>query len=135
MFKRDSRTARIDTLIGKGVRVHGDVEFAGGLHLDGHIGGNVRADEARDSTLSVGESGCIEGAVQVPNVNLHGTIKGDILARERLVLGAKARVEGDVCYGTIEMALGAQIIGKLVRLSPEAGPAAVCGPGGVISGL
>ena len=44
---------------------------------------------------------------------LNGTIKGDIYARERIVLGATARVEGNVYYGVIEMTLGAQIMGRL----------------------
>lgn len=132
MFSRDSRPPRIDTLIGKSAHVQGDLEFEGGLHLDGHIAGSVRAvrsGEGRESSLSVSESGSIEGAVQVPNVMLDGTVKGDIHARGRLVLGATARVEGNVYYGVIEMALGAQIIGKLVRLEPEA-PATVPGPAG-----
>ena len=58
--------------------------------------------------------------MQVPNVVLNGSIHGDIHASERVVLGATARVEGNVYYGVIEMTLGAQIIGKLVRLAPEA---------------
>jgi len=124
MFTRDSRQARIDTLIGKHARVHGDIDFRGGLHLDGHIEGAVRSEEARDSTLSVSESGSIQGSVQVPNLVLNGTIRGDIHALERVVLGATARVEGNVYYGIIEMTLGAQIIGKLVRLEPETPPAA-----------
>ena len=70
------------------------------------------------------ETGSIEGAVRVPNVVLNGTVKGDIHARERIVLGATARVEGDVYYGVIEMTLGAQIMGKLVRLGPEGQDAA-----------
>jgi cytoskeletal protein CcmA (bactofilin family) len=117
MFTRDSRQLRIDTLIGKAARVNGDVEFQGGLHLDGHIAGGVRAAEAPDATLSVSQTGSIEGPVDVPNVVLEGTVKGDIHARERVVLGATARVEGNVYYGVIEMTLGAQIIGKLVRLA------------------
>ena len=121
MFTRDPRQARIDTLIGKAARVRGDLDYQGGLHLDGQIVGNVRADDARDSSLAVSETGSIEGNVQVPNVVLQGSVKGDIHARERLVLGATARVEGDVYYGVIEMTVGAQIIGKLVRLSPESG--------------
>jgi cytoskeletal protein CcmA (bactofilin family) len=119
MFTRDPQT-RVGTLIGKSVRVQGDVEFQGGLHLDGRIVGSVRSDESRESTISVSETGFIEGTVQVPNVLLNGAVKGDIHARERVVLGATARVEGSVYYGTIEMTLGAQIKGKLVRLSPEA---------------
>jgi cytoskeletal protein CcmA (bactofilin family) len=124
MFTRDPKQARIDTLIGKASRVQGDLEFRGGLHLDGHIAGGVRSDHARDSTLSVSETGSIEGAVQVPNVVLNGTVKGDIHAVERVVLGATARVQGNVYYGVIEMTLGAQIIGKLVRLAPEVATAA-----------
>jgi cytoskeletal protein CcmA (bactofilin family) len=124
MFNRDPRQARIDTLIGKTAKVHGDVDFQGGLHLDGHIIGAVRSDESRDSTLSVSETGSIEGSVEVPNVILQGQVRGDIHAAERVVLGATARVEGDVYYGIIEMTLGAQITGKLVRLAPAAAAAA-----------
>jgi len=124
MFSRDSRQPRIDTLIGKGVRVQGDIEFLGGMHLDGAIAGNVRSDSAPDSTLSVSETGSIEGSVDVPNVILQGQVRGDIRGAERVVLGATARVEGDVYYGVIEMTLGAQIMGKLVRIAPAAPAAA-----------
>lgn len=118
MFLRDLRQPRIDTLIGKSARVRGDVEFEGGLHLDGHIGGSVRSDGARDATLSVSESGSIEGEVRVARVVLKGSVKGDIHARERIVLGATARVEGNVYYGTIEMSQGALIRGKVVCVAP-----------------
>ena len=130
MFNRDTKPARIDTLIGKASRVHGDLEFAGGLHLDGSIAGNVRADPSEDSSLSISETGSIEGNVEAGNVMLSGTVRGDILARGRVVLGATARVQGNVYYGVIEMTLGAQIMGKLTRMSekaaatlPEAGSA------------
>jgi cytoskeletal protein CcmA (bactofilin family) len=118
MFSREPKQPRIDTLIGKSARVHGDVEFQGGLHVDGHIAGGVRSDDPRDSSLSVSASGSIDGPVQVANVVLNGTVRGDIRARERVVLGATAKVEGNVYYGVIEMTLGAQIIGTLVRLEP-----------------
>jgi len=123
MFTRDSKPPRIDTLIGRTSRVRGDVEFQGGMHLDGQVQGAVRSDGAPDSSLSVSESGLIDGPVEVPNVLLAGSVRGDIHARERLVLGATAKVEGNVYYGVIEMTLGAQIVGKLVRLEPESPPA------------
>jgi cytoskeletal protein CcmA (bactofilin family) len=121
MLKRDSAPPRIGTLIGKGVHVQGDVEFEGGLHLDGRIAGGVRSDPVPTSTLTVSESGAIEGAVRVPNVFLKGTVRGDIHASERLVMGSTARVEGNVYYRVIEMAQGAQILGKLVQLGHPAG--------------
>lgn len=114
-----SENVRIDTLMAKSVRVHGDVEFAGGLHLDGHVQGNVRADPQNPASLSVSDTGSIEGSVDATEVVLHGTVRGDIVARARVVLGPTARVEGDVYYGVIEMTMGAQITGRLVRLAPE----------------
>lgn len=116
MFNRDSKPVRIDTLIARSVRVNGDVEFAGGLHLDGQVAGGVRADPANPSSLSVSDTGSIEGPVEVTDLLLHGAVRGDIVARGRVVLGASARVEGNLYYGVIEMTLGAQIAGKLVRL-------------------
>lgn len=120
MFSRDAKQARIDTLIGKAAHIHGDIEFAGGLHLDGSIVGNVRSDRSPDSALSVSVGASIEGSVDVPNVRLDGTVKGDIRAAGRVILGATARVEGNLFYGVIEMTLGAQIMGKLTQVAPDA---------------
>jgi cytoskeletal protein CcmA (bactofilin family) len=117
MFGRDSKAnGRIDTLVGKTAKVQGDVEFTGGLHLDGRVAGNVRAEGDPTATLSVSETGSIEGSVEVPTVMLNGAVRGDIVARQRVVLGATARVQGNVHYGVIEMTLGAEIKGKLVPL-------------------
>jgi cytoskeletal protein CcmA (bactofilin family) len=116
MFKRREKetVGRIDTLIGRSASVQGDVEFAGGLHLDGRITGSVRATAGSEASLSVSEHGIVEGSVEAPHVVLNGRVNGDIYGRDRVVLGAKARVRGNVNYGVIEMALGAEISGKLV---------------------
>lgn len=117
MFGRESKSnGRIDTLVGRTAKVDGDLDFTGGLHLDGRVAGNVRADNDPTATLSVSETGSIEGSVEVPTVVLNGVVRGDIMARDRVVLGATAKVEGNVQYGVIEMTLGAEIKGKLVPL-------------------
>ena len=115
MFRRkQNKNPAIDTLIGAKTRINGDVEFAGGLHLDGYINGNVYGDAA-GATLSVSEQGGIEGSVNVANVVLNGIVKGDIDASARVQLGEKAQVLGNVRYSVIETAVGAQINGKLVH--------------------
>jgi cytoskeletal protein CcmA (bactofilin family) len=114
MFKRrPNKQPKIETLIGAKTRINGDVEFTGGFHLDGFINGNVRGDAG--AVLSVSEQGCVEGSVSVPRVVLNGVVKGDIAASERVELGPKARVLGNVNYTTIETAIGAQINGKLIH--------------------
>ena len=125
MFKRKpNNSATIDTLIGAKTRINGDVEFAGGFHLDGHINGNVTCDGAADAFLSVSEHGCIEGSVYAPNVLLNGTVKGNIDATARVELGAKAKVLGNVAYTVIETAVGAQISGKLIHRGVVSAPKA-----------
>jgi cytoskeletal protein CcmA (bactofilin family) len=114
MFNRDKNVARVDTLIGRSARIQGDVEFSGGLHIDGQVTGNVRVLPGGAASVSVSEQGVIEGSVEAPQVVLNGTVNGDIVASERVVLGAKARVRGNVSYGVIEMALGAEITGRLI---------------------
>ena len=125
MFGRRKQTStRIDTLLGRTANLSGDLEFSGGLHLDGRINGNVRSSAEDGGALSVSESGFIEGRVEVTNIVMNGTVNGDMHARERLILGGKARVNGNVYYGVIEMAPGAVITGKLIPLSNGAGAAA-----------
>jgi cytoskeletal protein CcmA (bactofilin family) len=51
----------------------------------------------------------------VPSIVLNGIVKGDIEAAERVELGPKARVLGNVYYTIIETAIGAQINGKLLH--------------------
>jgi cytoskeletal protein CcmA (bactofilin family) len=126
LFKRREKTlGQLETLIGATVRVVGDVEFSGGLHLDGRIAGNVRGSGQDEARLSVSESGVVEGSVTVSTVELHGAVRGDIVAPGRVVLGARARVEGNLSYGDIEMASGARIIGKLTRLGGPVSTSAV----------
>ena len=137
MFKRNpNKQSKIDTLIGPKTRINGDVIFAGGFHLDGYINGNVKSEAGAHAVLSVSEQGCVEGSVSVPSIILNGVVKGDIEAGDRVELGPKAKVHGNVHYAVIETAIGAQINGKLIHRAvaapardPAAGGPAAGGPG------
>lgn len=111
-------SGRIDTLLGRGTTLKGDLEFSGGFHIDGVQHGDVRGMEgSAPATLWVGEPGRLHGNVEVAVAVINGEVVGNVRGSERVVLGAKARVTGDVSYGVIEMTLGARIEGKLVPLA------------------
>ena len=112
---RKKRTDKIDTLISQHTEVIGDVKFAGGLHIEGTIKGNVYADNDGRSMLSLSDQGTIEGEVKVPYVLINGVVIGDVHGGEHVELSAKARVTGNVYYNLIEMAVGAEVNGKLVH--------------------
>ncbi|MCP5201755.1 MAG: polymer-forming cytoskeletal protein [Gammaproteobacteria bacterium] len=113
---------RVDSLIGQQSHVLGDIRFGGGLHIDGTIKGNVSADGDERATLTVSDRGTIEGEVRVPYIILNGLVKGDVYANEHVELAASARVEGNVYYALIEMAMGAEVNGKLVRITDDQRP-------------
>lgn len=113
--KNKRRTTRIDTLIGQHSEVLGDIKFSGGLHVDGTIKGNVIAENDNRSMVSLSERGTIEGEVIVPYIVVNGVIIGDVHGGEHVELSTKARVTGNVYYNLIEMAIGAEVNGKLVH--------------------
>ena len=108
----------VDTLVGANSQVNGDLAFSGHCHIDGVVKGGVNADADSNSALSISEDATVEGGVTVPYVVLNGIVRGDVVASQRVELGSTARVIGNVYYNLIEMAIGAEINGKLVH-QPE----------------
>jgi cytoskeletal protein CcmA (bactofilin family) len=113
--KTKTASAKVDTIIGQQTRLEGDVHFSGGLHVDGYIKGSIIAEDGTQSVLTVSEHGNIEGDVRVPTVILNGTVTGDVRSEAHIELAAKARVNGNVYYKLIEMAMGAAVNGSLVN--------------------
>lgn len=105
--------AAITTLIAEGTVIRGDVEFTGGLHLDGMIEGAISADGA-DAVLTLSDRGRVSGEIRASNAVINGIVHGDIVIAERLELASGARIEGNVYYKVLEMAAGAQVNGKMI---------------------
>ena len=127
--ERDSKPVEtIDTLIGAGSILQGDLEFTGGLRVDGHIKGHISAQDTNQGTLVLSESGIIEGDINVPHVVINGPVKGNVVSSGHVELQAKAKVTGDIHYKAVEMELGAMLNGSLV--SDSSAPVYDVIPGG-----
>ncbi|MBT8419670.1 MAG: polymer-forming cytoskeletal protein [Gammaproteobacteria bacterium] len=113
--RKTFKNTKTATLIGHGTELHGDIEFTGGLQVNGSISGNVVSDEDSSSVLTLSEHGIIRGDVKVPNVVIYGTVIGNVYARNHIELPPGARVTGNVYYTLIEMAMGAEVNGNLVH--------------------
>ena len=112
---KQRRHNAVETRIGSNTTISGDLHFTGGCHIDGTVVGNVTADQESHAALTVSEDGNVDGGVTVPYVLLNGIVRGDVYANQRVELGPTARVIGNVYYNLIEMAIGAEINGKLVH--------------------
>lgn len=116
MFGKASKpNNRIDSLIGTGTIIEGNVTFTGGLRIDGEVCGNVCASGDQPGTLVVSEHARIEGEVSVSHLVVNGTVTGPIRSSEFLELQPRARVTGDIEYNMIEIHLGAVVQGRLVH--------------------
>ena len=117
MFGNDKRNGRmvaaITTLIAEGTTIRGDIEFVGGLHLDGAVEGSLSA-QGEQAVLTVSDKGRVNGEIRASNAVINGEVKGDVVISERLELAVHARVEGNVYYKVLEMAAGAQVNGKMI---------------------
>jgi len=109
------KSIKVETLVGSGMKIQGDLVFSGGLHVDGRIVGNVIAEENSHSMLVLSDQGQIEGEVRVPHAVLNGRVIGDVYASERVELSRQGKVDGNVYYNLLEMAMGAEVNGNLVH--------------------
>ena len=117
MFSKNKvRTANIDTVIGRNTTLEGDVHFAGGLHVEGVIQGDLIANNKEKSILILTQKGRIEGDIRGTAVVLDGEVLGNVTASVSLELAHHARVKGNVSYKTLEMEGGAVMNGVLSQL-------------------
>ena len=118
MFRKktgSTPTSIIDSLIGHGTRVEGNITFSGGLRIDGELRGDIKSDNPQEGTLVVSEKASVEGSIAVGHVVINGAVVGPIFAGESLELLPSARVTGDVEYARIEIQQGAVIQGRLIH--------------------
>ena len=116
--QNNNMNQQIDTLLGPQTTVEGNLNFSGGLHIDGVVKGNVIAAEDTKSSCHVSEQGRVVGELKVPNVNINGTIDGDVYSSGLVELAENARINGNVYYNLIDVAVGAQVNGQLVYCEP-----------------
>ena len=113
--KHSKPQTQIDSLIGAGTTIEGNLNFSGGLRIDGQVNGNVVAEQGKPSTLVLSEHARVNGEVNVTHLVINGSISGPVFVSEYMELQSKAKVNGDVHYTTLEIQLGAIVDGRLIH--------------------
>jgi cytoskeletal protein CcmA (bactofilin family) len=109
----NNNSTKAATLLGQHTFIKGDIDFNGVLHLEGKINGSLKGTDNND-TLTISESGLVEGKIQVSNIVISGTVKGDIVSNGKIEVASKANIEGNIYYNNIEMEAGSRINGQLI---------------------
>ena len=120
MFRKKKKTnepqSHIDSLIGADTQIEGNLQFQGGLRIDGRVTGNVTQLGDKPSTLVLSEKAFVQGEIHVSHAVINGTVVGPIHSYEYLELLAQAKVSGAVSYKNIETQIGATVDGMVHRL-------------------
>lgn len=111
--KKKLTAGTIDSLIGIGTVITGDIRFKGGLRIDGNVIGNVLAEEGAQSMLVLSENARVTGSVVAHHIVVNGAIDGPVNAAELIELQPKAKIQGNITYKALEMHHGAVVEGTL----------------------
>ena len=87
-----TNTDKVDTIIGPGSLIKGDLHSRGTLRVDGNVEGNIRAD----ATIIVGEKGVVKANITAAHVIIGGTVHGNVHGREKVEVLSTGRMYGDV---------------------------------------
>ena len=98
----------IQTMIGNGAVVNGPISLKGGIIIYGTVYGDIQTD----GPLRITISGKVFGNVQASDAHIGGSLKGDISVANKIVLGRKSEIIGDLLYSSLIIEDGAQFQGS-----------------------
>jgi cytoskeletal protein CcmA (bactofilin family) len=109
--------SRTRVAVGRNINVSGKLIFHEAVRIEGRFRGEVRSLEL----VVVGEDGMIEGKVFAPRLLIMGELRGDLVGCDRVVLGPRARVFGNIETRNLAVAEGAYLDGnvRMTRTSAE----------------
>lgn len=94
----------------------GEISFRDAIRVNGHIAGSVYS---RKGTLIVDISATVDANVEVAVAVIGGTVKGDIVAHERVEIGPSAKIYGNIWTRSIEIKNGAIFEGVCTMIAEE----------------
>ena len=106
----------INTIIGKGSAISGNMKVNGFIRIDGDIDGSLETD----GNVIVGENARIRGDLTAKSAIIGGIIKGNIKANESIKILADAAVIGDVISRKVQVDGSAIIHGHCISIKDEA---------------
>ena len=98
----------VQTMIGAEAVVNGPIKLRGGIIVYGKVYGDIHTEGPVRITIS----GEVIGDVQASDAHIGGSIKGNVTVSNRIVLGRKSELKGDLMYRNLIIEDGAQFEGS-----------------------
>ncbi len=110
MARRDDvlGTSGAETIIGAGVKVGGNLESEGDIHIDGTYTGDIQAN----GDVVLGINAKMKGNVTARNVSVAGSLKGNIVAEGEAALRDSGHINGDITCISLNIEHGGVFVGR-----------------------
>lgn len=109
---RQSDITEVTSIVGAGDRIRGELHVAGCARIDGVVRGNIER-HGNDACAIVSPGGHVRGDIHVHSIRIEGQVVGRVEATGHVEIAASATVDADLQYGTLAIAAGAQVNGRL----------------------
>ena len=116
------RTPSVPSILGRDITITGDIKTDGDVQVDGRLDGNIKA-----GSLTVGESGAVNGKIIAGTVHVRGKVTGKIEANV-VDLSDTANVQADLVQDQLTIANGAFFDGKCSRKTATPAPVKSAAP-------
>ena len=105
MEDQASKALPLNGVLGAGVTYKGELAYEGRLRIDGVFVGRIYSEEL----LEIGESGSVEGEVDVARMIISGKATGRIRVREHLLITECGTATGVLDIGQLKILPGGKI--------------------------
>ena len=103
------------TLIGKGIRIQGEITGTASIEVQGVVEGTA----GTEGLFRVREGGKVDGEVAAREIVVDGKVDGRLAAEQKIALSAGSEVHGELQAKTVAIAEGAFFEGS-VRMAKKA---------------
>ena len=103
-----NRIHRIETIVGRGTHITGDMQINGSAHINGTVDGSITAT----GFVTVSESGVVKGGIKGEYAIIGGIVGGDVEVEGKVALGKAGRLKGDVIATRLIIEDGAVFHGR-----------------------
>ena len=98
----------VQTMIGAEAVVNGPIKLRGGIIVYGKVYGDIHTE----GPVRITVSGEVIGDIQASDAHIGGRIQGNVTVSNRIVLGRKSELKGDLIYHSLVIEDGAQFEGS-----------------------
>lgn len=111
MFQNKEGTGIAITVLSEGCTGNGELKEKGDVRVDGYWEGTINVE----GTLTIGKSGRVKAEVHANNMEIGGTIEGNVVVVNVLKVNGTANISGDITVpkGKLNMDEGAHFNGKI----------------------